>query len=244
MKNQKLRAGVLVAGMLAALLGACGADAGSGQGGEVSEEGALEPITSTFPANAVSSGDVQKACGSRPDSSGSSATIGFGTWGLFAACYDWCPNNSLVYNVALRSEGSLGSAGDDTALNGISLGCYDKNTGAYTGQITSVVGPYGGAFLAASNVTPYSIGNPVVGGKMKIEAPISGDDTAANAVQLKSLNGSWVTPNTNTAFGTWGAEQSCPANQAICGVKTKVEPDQGSGDDTELNGVVFACCWI
>jgi hypothetical protein len=239
MTNLQMRMGVLVAGMTAVLLGGCAADAGSGQG---SEEGALEPITSTFPANAASGGDTQKACGSRPDATGSSATIGTGSWGSWASCYDWCPNNSFVYNVALRSEGPLGSNGDDTAMNGISLGCYDKNTGAYTGQITSTVGPWG-SWLATSTVAPYTVGNPVIGGKMKIEAPVGGgDDTAANAVSLKSLNSSFVTPDAATAFGSWGAVSSCPANQAICGVMTRVEGNQGNGDDTSLNGVRFACC--
>lgn len=229
-------------GMFAALLSGCSADASSGEGGEVSEVGALEPNTTTFPANAASSGDTKKACGGRPDATGSSATIGTGSWGAWPACYDWCPNNSLVYNVALRSEGSLGAGGDDTAMNGISLGCYDKNTGAYTGNITSVVGSFG-SWLATSTVTPYVVGNPVIGGKMKIEAPQGGgDDTAANAVSLKSLNSSFVTPNASTAFGAWGAEANCPANQAICGVMTRVEGNQGNGDDTSLNGVRFACC--
>ena len=239
--------GAVVGAAFLAMLSGCAADVASSAGKGGSEEGALEPNTETFKANPEKSGDTQKACTIRADAwkTGSSAnfvTIGTGPFASWTACPEWCPANSFVYNVALRSEGSLGSGGDDTALNAITLGCYDRSTGAYTGNITSTQGGFG-SWLATATVLPYVVGNPVVGGNMKIEGSQgSGDDTAANAVQLKAFNTSIVTPNASTAFGSWGTMQSCPSGFAVCGVETKVEGNQGSGDDTSLNGIAFTCC--
>jgi len=240
--------GVVVGAAFLAMLSGCAADVGAGTSPGGSEEGALEPNTQTFAAHQEKSGETEKGCTIRADAwkSGGSAnfvTIGVGPYASWTACPEWCPANSFVYNVALRSEAGLGSAGDDTALNAITLGCYDRTTGAYTGNITSTQAGFG-SWLATATVLPYVVSNPVVGGNMKIEGPQgSGDDTAANAVQLQALNSSLVTPNASTAFGTWGASiQKCPSGFAVCGVETKVEGNQGGGDDTSLNGIAFTCC--
>jgi len=236
----------VVGGALLTVLAGCAVDgSGAPQGG--SEEGALEPVTQTFKANQETSGDTTKSCTVRADAwkTGGLAnfvTIGTGPFASWTACPDWCPANSFVYTVALRSEAGLGSSGDDTALNAITLGCFDRSTGAYMGDITSTQGGFG-TWLAGSTVLPFNVNNPVIGGNMKIEGNQgSGDDTAANAVQLEAKNSSLVTPNASTAFGNWGTLQACPAGFAVCGVETKVEGNQGSGDDTSLNGIAFTCC--
>ncbi|VDI47391.1 Hypothetical predicted protein [Mytilus galloprovincialis] len=41
-------------------------------------------------------------------------------------------------------------------------------------------------------------------------------------------------------YGNWS--DACPANSAICGVKTKMHAYQVHGDDTALNDVQFFCC--
>lgn len=42
-------------------------------------------------------------------------------------------------------------------------------------------------------------------------------------------------------YGNWGNEETCPEGKFVVGFKLKVEPNQGSGDDTSLNGIEFLC---
>ena len=44
----------------------------------------------------------------------------------------------------------------------------------------------------------------------------------------------------NRFDGYW-ASATCPEGKVITGFRTQVEPDQGYGDDTALNGVQFQC---
>jgi Vitelline membrane outer layer protein I (VOMI) len=169
--------------------------------------------------------------------------------------WEYCPQDSYASGFKLKVERALGSRRDDTALNAIELQCTSR-TGASTAKITSGQGPWGewslssfctsGEFLAA-----YSL---------QVEAPQgSGDDTSANNVRMacKSSNSASATsffgvaPVPGQSWGNWGTWQtsaSVPSlttatnNVAICGLRTKVENNQGSGDDTALNDVEFAYC--
>ena len=42
--------------------------------------------------------------------------------------------------------------------------------------------------------------------------------------------------------GTWSQLSGCKYNQVVCGVRAKVQPNQGSGDDTSLNRIALLCC--
>ena len=47
-------------------------------------------------------------------------------------------------------------------------------------------------------------------------------------------------------YGYWGSygswSESCAANTAVCGIRTKIEAPQGRGDDTALNDIELFCC--
>ena len=49
-----------------------------------------------------------------------------------------------------------------------------------------------------------------------------------------------------TGYGFWGKygewSETCTPNTAVCGIQTKIEKPQGSGDDTALNDVELFCC--
>lgn len=79
----------------------------------------------------------------------------------------------------------------------------------------------------------------------------SGDDTTANAIKFTcgSLDSSFTylleIPQTGSiTWGTYGGfSESCGQGDAVCGIQTKVEGDQGSfSDDTALNDVRLYCC--
>jgi hypothetical protein len=200
----------------------------------------LKEPTAAFAAPQGTGGDTTKSCATRPDWA-SSFTLASGSWGSWAACYELCPAGSFAYGAYLLSESSQG-IGDDTALNGIQLDCYDRVSGAYAGFITSQLGPWG-TWGARAVTNPYVVGNPIAGGQMLVESPQgAGDDTAANALVLRALNGTNSAPPVNTGWGSWQPLRTCAAGQAVCGVTTRLEGSQGAGDDTSLNGIAFACC--
>lgn len=68
----------------------------------------------------------------------------------------------------------------------------------------------------------------------------SGDDTAANNLNCKCSNNDFMNGD-GTEWGGWMAfSQHC--SKGICGLQTRVERSQGSGDDTALNDAKFVCC--
>ncbi len=70
-----------------------------------------------------------------------------------------------------------------------------------------------------------------------------GDDTGAVDADFYCSSGTrlWHS-GPHYSWGDWKTLQSCPDGTAICGLQTKVERDQGGGDDTALNDVRFYCC--
>ncbi len=157
----------------------------------------------------------------------------FGSWGGIAKC----PDNQFVYGYRLRSEEGV-EDNDDTALNAIELRCASKGSTNYTTihSKSASWGNFGGyAYCSDAN-------NPVTGFKIKIESKQgSKDDTAANDIDLYCKDGSYISAPQKTDWGSWSGEYKCPNTQVVIGIKTRVEKDQGSGDDTALNGVRLLC---
>uniref|UniRef100_A0A7M4F8E3 Vitelline membrane outer layer 1-like protein n=1 Tax=Crocodylus porosus TaxID=8502 RepID=A0A7M4F8E3_CROPO len=124
----------------------------------------------------------------------------------------------------------------DSALNGILLYCSDGTT------ITSSTVFFScrwGQWSAKQwhprlYLTAFSL---------KVESPQGdGDDTAANNIKFRLLDGRVQEGNTGSVWGTFGSWSNHCYSGAICGLQTKVEPPQGEGDDTTLNDVRFFCC--
>ncbi|KAG1927460.1 hypothetical protein F2P79_024245 [Pimephales promelas] len=129
--------------------------------------------------------------------------------------------------------------------------------------------PNGGVWGSwATSYTKCPSGKYAAGFNMKIERmQLAGDDTGLNSIQLccvdrsKGFTGSCDTPIESKAgrcsggdelwstfpsrvgdWGNWGDwSPTCPG-KGICGLKTRVEDPQGSGDDTALNDVIMLCC--
>ena len=43
-------------------------------------------------------------------------------------------------------------------------------------------------------------------------------------------------------WGNWSEIKYCPKETYVCGMRQRVEPSQGKGDDTAMNAVEFYCC--
>lgn len=66
-----------------------------------------------------------------------------------------------------------------------------------------------------------------------------GDDTAANDINFR-CNTTVLLGDSHTTLGDWG-DWSGSCAIGIRALRTKIEPHQGSGDDTALNDVEFDC---
>ena len=65
-------------------------------------------------------------------------------------------------------------------------------------------------------------------------------DVGATNLDMR-CDGSWHTALRPWGDGDWQT-QDCPSGKIICGLQTRVESNQGGGDDTALNGVKMFCC--
>ncbi|XP_077326862.1 vitelline membrane outer layer protein 1-like [Lithobates pipiens] len=157
-----------------------------------------------------------------------------GPWGVWGDLEN-CPPGTVATGFALKIEGPQGK-GDDTALNAIKLLCTKPCERIIQREIISLAGRWGSwidiQWCPSGVLSSFAL---------QVEQPIGkGDDTAANNIKFQCSNDNILTGN----GGRWGtfSNWSDRCQSGICGIKTKVEPEQGRGDDTALNNVMFSCC--
>ncbi|XP_072517670.1 vitelline membrane outer layer protein 1 homolog [Salminus brasiliensis] len=176
------------------------------------------------------------ARGQRPIKTTLTASNG-GQWG------DWgekemCPTDFYAVGFSLKVERPIGD-GDDTALNAIRLYCVNKcSSYPYTDYavVVSDMGPWG-----EWTQPKWCKSGKLMSFQLLVEPPQGrGDDTAANDIMFQCSGGEELAGG-GTIWGNWGGWSRCTGT-GICGIQTKVEKPQGSGDDTALNDVRFFCC--
>ena len=167
-----------------------------------------------------------------------------GHWGSWSTCPQYCAVNSFAYRVNLKAEAPQGT-GDDSSVNAVSLHCFDRTTGAFTGYVTSDKGTEGD-WLGTVHFWNESTSTPLTTGKLLYQTPQAGngDDVAGAGLKVnwRTSNSGLTNVPSAAMYGYWRTTQTCPDGTAVCGIRTQVHAPQGSGDDTALNGVEFECC--
>jgi len=188
----------------------------------------------------------------------------WGNWGTPVIC----PDKTFVGAFQLKVEDDQRGK-DDTGLNGVEFLCISMD-GAEVAWRRGAEGENGiwrGRKNCGSGLA--------TGFKLRSETDQrGGDDVGGVDMSLYCTNADGSKEELLGSglhdWGSWTAEQHCPANTAVCGLNTQVEGDQGAGigggrkdafyleahcplktqsiffyitdDDTALNNVQVACC--
>ncbi|XP_066917196.1 coadhesin-like isoform X2 [Clytia hemisphaerica] len=154
-------------------------------------------------------------------------------WGSWRS-WEYCPKGTWVVRLQTRIESHQGD-GDDTALNAISLRCNNDVGTTITSGYTNW-----GTWRAESQKCI----NGFYGGMLKFESHLGpdDDDTSTNAIRLICRDDNQWYESGEGGWGSWTQSTYCPAGlYRIVGLQTQIESDQGSDDDTSLNGVRLLC---
>lgn len=168
------------------------------------------------------------------------------SWGKWWEA-EYCPTGTYAHKFRLLVENDCGLC-DDTGLNGIEMECYAEGGGGFYGTITSGQGQWGGyrdshECLVVGEYTFF-----ITRFSLRVEGDQGiGDDTAAGNLRVecreKSGDSTYLLEGDGTGWGGWGGWSSeCPQGSAVCGMETRVEPPQGTGDDTAFNNMRLLCC--
>ncbi|XP_036444610.1 vitelline membrane outer layer protein 1-like [Colossoma macropomum] len=160
----------------------------------------------------------------------------WGQWGML----EMCPAGYYAAGFSLRVEYPID--GDDTALNGIRLHCVNTHTGKTEFSDISTAMSGVGSWGTWTDPIWCPCGM-LMSFQLLVERPQgNGDDTAANNIMFQCTGSDRALVGMGMSWGEWGGWSDTCRGMGICGIQTKVEAPQGSGDDTTLNDVKFFCC--
>ena len=158
-----------------------------------------------------------------------------GKWGSFDSSPMFCPNGTFAFGYRLISKVD----GDKTTLNAIELYCKMPNSNKVTKKIRSAFGTKGSW---SSDYHCNGTNNPIIGfDVMEEEFNNMMDNTALNAVDMYCKDGDYISANEGAAWGNLKKEQRCPDDFAVMGIRTQVQGNPDSWDDTALNGIELYC---
>ena len=161
-----------------------------------------------------------------------------GIWGPWSSCNDGSSVDLILGKMEDRK-----CSGDNTGLNGITLGCSESESGRK--WLKSKEGSKGTwmDFSYDKHMQVWRRGiHPIVSVKIKstLNQNRTKDNIMANGIRFQDIKGNIY--NHEEGFeGYWGSWASCPIGTVIVGFRTYVVPDQGDGDDTGLERVQFKC---
>ncbi|XP_060936554.1 vitelline membrane outer layer protein 1 homolog isoform X2 [Limanda limanda] len=156
----------------------------------------------------------------------------WGTW----TWPDMCPPHFFAVGFSTRVEAKQGS-GDDSAMNGIRLICAKDEQRSSTSTVNSHPGHWGDWSNAQ-----YCPSGVLTSFQLRVEGRQGGgDDSAVNNIKFR-CSSDHVLEGTGLDWGEYGEWSQVCVNGGICGIETKIEEEQGEGDDSALNDVRFHCC--
>ncbi|KAG2425078.1 hypothetical protein HXX76_013987 [Chlamydomonas incerta] len=167
------------------------------------------------------------------------AFVGYwGQWSAWGYCYVDAGAGSIrgipVKGLRVRMDAYKPAPYDNTELNAVELACNDGSS----------VRPASGLTGAWSDFATCGSGAYVTAARMRVADPAAeeGDDTAANAVEFRCSDGAVLSPDQGYE-GSWRDWVACPTDAFVCGVRLRIQPDQGDkGDNSAMNGMQLSCC--
>ncbi len=144
-------------------------------------------------------------------------------WGDWAEDVDRCPVGTYAHGFQIKSETWIGPLFDDSSMNGLRLFCGDPIDETVP-SVTSLEGAWG----KWRNLYRCSENGYVTGFQLKVERNgLDLDETATNNVRILCSDNVDPVEGDGEAWGVWGEVQQCGPEEAVCGIKTQVQPDRG-----------------
>ncbi|CAL4078093.1 unnamed protein product [Meganyctiphanes norvegica] len=163
-----------------------------------------------------------------------------GDWGDL----DSCPMGTYVFAFELKYA-PIGAL-DDEAATGVRMYCRSDST-TLDGTLTSEEGKYG----YFRDMKSCAVGSYFKGFRLNVveEQGNFRDDMGVDNVQViceddTILDGMNDASEKTADYGDWGTWAYCSAGQRVCGLQTRIEPEQVTGDDAGMVDMKLDCCAV